>query len=145
MTKQNDYNVEEKDCIFCKIINKEIDAISLYEDDLLQVIMDIDPINDGHLLIIPKAHKLDLDDLTQDESTNIMKLSKVLVKLLKQSFDLDGYSIMQNGGYFNDIGHYHMHIFPRYKGDGFAWHDSVLSKKDVAEVSSKLKANLKII
>lgn len=44
-----------------------------------------------------------------------------VTSVIKKVFKADGYSIMQNGGYFNDIGHYHMHVFPRYRGDGFGW------------------------
>lgn len=44
-----------------------------------------------------------------------------VTSVIKNVFKADGYSIMQNGGYFNDIGHYHMHVFPRYRGDGFGW------------------------
>lgn len=91
------------------------------EDEKIISFLDIDPINKGHLLIVPKKHCLDLDDLDEDTTVDIMKFSVKATRILKRVFKPDGYSIMQNGGYFNDIGHYHMHIFPRYKNDGFGW------------------------
>lgn len=110
-----------EDCEFCKIIKKEKVANVVYEDGKIISFLDIDPINIGHLLIIPKKHYLDLDDLDEDIATHIMKFSIRAIRILKKVFKPDGYTIMQNGGYFNDIGHYHMHIFPRYKNDGFGW------------------------
>lgn len=113
--------VNQEDCIFCKIASKEIPSNIIYEDDKICCFLDIDPINEGHILIIPKTHYLDIDELDEDTSIAIMKFSIVMTKVLKKVFSPDGYSIMQNGGIFNDVGHYHMHIFPRYKGDGFGW------------------------
>jgi len=72
----------------------------------------------------------------------MMILSKRIVKVIKEKYSPDGYSIMQNGGEFNDIGHYHMHVFPRYKGDGFGWTFS--DKKHVfsQEIAKELKEML---
>ncbi len=109
------------DCVFCKIVQQEIFAEIIYEDEEILSFLDIDPINNGHLLIIPKKHCLDLDDLDVDTAVHITKFAMKATEVLKELFKPDGYSIMQNGGYFNDIGHFHMHVFPRYKGDGFGW------------------------
>ena len=114
-------NYANEDCIFCKIMKKEKNAGIIYEDEKIISFLDIDPINNGHLLVIPKKHSLDLDDLDEEIAIHIMKFSIRATRILKKIFNPDGYSIMQNGGYFNDIGHYHMHIFPRYKNDGFGW------------------------
>ena len=83
--------------------------------------LDIEPINEGHVLIIPKKHYLDADEIPTEIILSIMELSKKIVRVIKEKYSPDGYSIMQNGEEFNDIGHYHMHVFPRYKGDGFGW------------------------
>ncbi len=128
-----------RECVFCNIIEGKIESTLIYEDDLIQVIMDIDPVNDGHMLIIPKVHKVDLDELSISESTRIVLISRLLVKTLKQNFELDGYSIMQNGGYFNEIGHYHMHVFPRYKEDGFGWEFPDIEPKDIKEIGRNIK------
>lgn len=109
------------DCIFCKIVKGEIPSNVIYEDELIMCFLDIEPINEGHVLIIPKNHYLDADEIPTEVLLSMMALSKKIVKIIKEKYSPDGYSIMQNGGEFNDIGHYHMHIFPRYKGDGFGW------------------------
>jgi len=110
-----------KDCIFCKIVNGELDAKVVFENDIVKCFLDIDPINEGHVLIIPKEHYLDLDEIPDEIACEIMLTSKRLLKEMRVMYDFPGYSIMQNGGEFNEIGHYHMHLFPRYKNDGFGW------------------------
>jgi diadenosine tetraphosphate (Ap4A) HIT family hydrolase len=108
-------------CIFCNIANREIPAEIIYEDEMILSFLDIEPINEGHILIIPKKHFLDLDEIDEDTAVHIMKFAARITSVLKRMYKPDGYSIMQNGGYFNDVGHYHMHVFPRYKDDGFGW------------------------
>lgn len=108
-------------CIFCKIANKKIESNIVYESNNIIAFLDIDPINEGHILIVPKEHYLDIEELPADILNEIMKLSQRIVKALKETYKPDGYSIMQNGGKFNEIGHFHLHIFPRYQNDGFGW------------------------
>ena len=108
-------------CIFCKIVNGQILSNLIYEDESIMCFLDIEPINEGHVLIIPKNHYLDADEIPNDILSDMMVLSKKIVKVIKEKYSPDGYSIMQNGGEFNDIGHYHLHVFPRYNGDGFGW------------------------
>lgn len=111
-------------CLFCDIANKEVDTNSIYEDELAMAFLDIAPINEGHILLIPKVHYLDVDEMPLETLNHLMMISQKLVKAIKKVYAPDGYSIMQNGGAFNDIGHYHLHIFPRYYGDGFGWTDA---------------------
>ena len=108
-------------CIFCKIANKKIESNIVYESNNIIAFLDIDPINEGHILIVPKEHYLDIEELPADILNEIMELSQRIVKALKETYKPDGYSIMQNGGKFNEIGHFHLHIFPRYQNDGFGW------------------------
>ncbi|MGH4121619.1 MAG: HIT family protein [Clostridium sp.] len=130
------------DCIFCKIVKGELPSNLVFEDDLIMCFLTIVPINEGHVLIIPKNHYLDTDEIPTEVVTSMMVLSKRIVKVIKEKYSPDGYSIMQNGGEFNDIGHYHMHVFPRYKGDGFGWTFS--DKKHVfsQEIAKELKEML---
>ncbi len=67
-----------------------------------------------------------------------MRVSKILVRVLKKKYNLDGYSIMQNGGAFNDIGQYHLHVFPRYKDDGFGWTFKEIIPIDIKEIGKDL-------
>ena len=111
-------------CVFCNIAKKEIPTYTVYETDHVIAFLDHDPINEGHILLIPKHHYLDVDELPPELLTELMITSQKLVRALKKTYHPHGYTIMQNGGRFNDAGHYHLHIFPRYENDGFGWTDA---------------------
>ena len=71
-----------------------------------------------------------------------MLVSRRLIKAIKAAYCPQGYSIMQNGGEFNDIGHYHLHIFPRYTGDGFGWTASDEEKELSREIALRITSQL---
>ncbi|WP_265327629.1 HIT family protein [Clostridium mediterraneense] len=105
----------------------------------------MDPINEGHVLIVPKKHCDSIDKLDDDILLRIMKISKHIYKAIKKVYNCDGYTMMQNGGAFSDFGHYHMHIFPRYIGDKFEWKCTELTNTNSLEfVKNKLKAELQV-
>jgi len=108
-----------KDCHFCEIL--ENSKYQIYRDELATILLDYDPISKGHILIIPNQHYLDLDEMPQSVINHIFKLAKVYVGLLKKAYQPKGYSIMQNGGAFNEVGHFHLHVFPRFSKVEFGW------------------------
>ena len=75
---------------------------------------------------------------------HLMIVSKKIVAALKEIYHPDGYSIMQNGGAFNDVGHYHMHIFPRYIEDGFGWSYGSEEKAVNAEIAERIRKQLRV-
>ena len=99
-------------CIFCKIINGEIPCYKLYEDDLVLCFLDVNPDSNGHCLIIPKEHYLDLDDISDDVLNHIMKVSKKIKKLLEDKLNIQGLTLMQNNGEAQEVKHYHLHLKP---------------------------------
>lgn len=129
-------------CDFCKIARHEINANIVYEDEGIMAFMDYAPINEGHILIIPKEHMLDIDEIPDKVLYSLLDLSKRIVSALKKTYSPEGYTIMQNGGEFNDLGHYHLHVFPRYKNDGFGWTDSGKQYDCSMEIALKIKENL---
>ena len=131
-----------KSCVFCDIVNKKNDSYVVYENKIVMAILDIDPINEGHILLITKKHYLDLDEIPEDEVTEIFNCAKKIVKALKKVYKLNGYSIMQNGGAFNDIGHFHLHIFPRFYYDGFSYEYSDNEYSVSIEVCNKIKKEI---
>ena len=108
-------------CVFCGIINKQTPAHTVYENEQLISFLDIDPIHEGHVLIVPKQHVDSIDKLSDDTLTNVMSVAKKIVVALREVYGNQGYSIMQNGGKYCDFGHAHFHVFPRYDNDGFGW------------------------
>lgn len=105
------------DCIFCKINKGEIPSYTIYEDDIVRVIMDISPITNGHLLIIPKHHYVNLEDIDMETLIHIQKTAKEMFKLLKEKLNIDGLSLTQNNEYGQEVKHYHLHLIPRYLND----------------------------
>ena len=129
-------------CVFCKIVSGEIEPSIIYEDQTAMAFLDIEPINEGHLLLIPKDHYLDADDMPRELYLHLMELSQRLIRAVKQTYPSPGYSMMQNGGQFNDIGHYHLHLFPRYEGDGFGWTFGKQHHEFNQYIADKIKLNL---
>lgn len=110
------------DCLGCRIANGiEPDLHIIYENERITCVLDIAPFNEGHTLILPKKHYLDVEELDSGTAYAVMDASQKLSVVIKSLFQPDGISICQNGGKFNDLAHYHMHLIPRYEGDGFSW------------------------
>jgi histidine triad (HIT) family protein len=134
------------DCLGCRIANGvEPDLNLIYENELLACVLDIAPFNEGHLLILPKKHYLDVEEMDAETAHAVMDASILLSRILKRLFAPDGITIAQNGGKFNDLTHYHMHLIPRYEGDGFAWSDPVQphgAERRLKETRGKLRAAL---
>ncbi len=124
-------------CVFCH--KDRIVTDFVYEDEIVMAFMDMEPINEGHILLVPKEHYLDVDEIPDEVLAHLMMVSKKIVSALKETYKLDGYSIMQNGGVFNDVGHYHLHIFPRYVGDGFGWTYGNEIKNVNAEIAKRIR------
>ncbi|MFK7695589.1 HIT family protein [Paenibacillus sp. HJGM_3] len=109
-------------CLGCRIASgAQPDLHIVYENEWVTCVLDIAPFNEGHTLILPKRHVLDVEELDDDTAHAIMAASQRLSVALKQAFSPDGITVCQNGGVFNDLTHYHMHLIPRFRGDGFAW------------------------
>ncbi|MED1951728.1 HIT family protein [Brevibacillus centrosporus] len=109
------------ECLGCRLANSLEEVHVIYENEHVCCILDVDPFQEGHTLILPKKHFTDLVDLDIGTATEIMKASQKITTALKKVFRVEGVSVCQNGGIFNDLGHYHMHVIPRFKGDGFSW------------------------
>lgn len=107
-------------CFGCKLANQQEKVYVIYEDEYVCCILDHQPYNEGHVLILPKNHVRYFDDLDDETEKSLMKAIKFLSKGIKQLFEPDGITICQNGGDFDDLNHFHLHLVPRYKGQNFA-------------------------
>lgn len=105
------------DCIFCKIINGEIPSYTIYEDEKVKAFLDINPMSNGHTLIIPKKHFENIFDMDLELLKHIEMVSQNLGKLLKEKLGCIGITRVQNNEYGQDVKHYHMHLIPRYEND----------------------------
>lgn len=126
-------------CQFCNLANGKESSNIIYQTKLICCFLDINPISEGHTLIVPKKHYLDTEELDIETRFEVMNAVAVLSTALKKLYHPDGISVMQNGGYFNDVNHYHMHVFPRYKNDGFRWVEPAqLISESLAQTARRL-------
>ncbi|MFX1308354.1 MAG: HIT family protein [Promethearchaeota archaeon] len=111
--------MKEKDCIFCKIIEREIPSKIIFEDDLTLAFLDISPISKGHTIIIPKNHYSNLEDIPNKELTELYKIVKKLATKIHKNLEIDGYNVLQNNfkAAGQEIIHFHVHIIPRNYDD----------------------------
>lgn len=107
------------DCIFCKIIGGAIPSYTIYEDEYVKAFLDIQPITNGHTLIVPKKHFENLYDMDAEMLKQIEVASQKVGKLLKEKLNCQGITRLQNNGYGQEVKHYHMHLIPRYEKNIF--------------------------
>ena len=109
-------------CIFCRIADHELPASIIYEDDRTMVFLDIQPINPGHLLVIPKKHADSLRDLPAEDAAQIMQVGQLMDQALRKSnLRCEGVNLFLADGRAagQEVHHVHLHVFPRFRGDGF--------------------------
>ena len=127
-----------EDCLFCKIIKGEIPSKTIHEDEIVKVMMDINPISDGHILVIPKNHNTDLLDLDDDTLLHIKRITtEILIPKLKEKLNCGGITICQNNGLGQEIKHFHVHLIPRYENDNIKMTNKE-NIEDIEEIYNKL-------
>ena len=104
-----------ENCIFCKIINGEIPSYTIFEDDLIIIFLDINPTSNGHCLVIPKKHFVDINDIDSEYLSHIFSVVKEMLPILESKLNYDVISLCQNNGFVQDVKHFHLHLIPKYK------------------------------
>ncbi|MDY7964365.1 HIT family protein [Bacillus thuringiensis] len=130
-------------CLGCKLANEEKKIYKVYEDDYVTCFLDHAPFYPGHTLIVPKQHVVEVDELDDVVAKSIMDASKLIAKAIKALYKSDGITICQNGGIFNELTHYHMHVVPRYKERSFAEFYTVQSGEKKNHNLEEIKTLLK--
>jgi histidine triad (HIT) family protein len=124
-------------CIFCKIIKKEIPATVVFEDDDVLAFMDIGPIIKGHTLVIPKNHYDPITETPDDILAKLHITAKKIATAQMNAFGADGVNIMQNNGKASgqEVEHIHVHVIPRFDDDGHQWNWNVKKYDDFDEMN----------
>lgn len=134
------------DCLFCKITRGEIPSAKVYEDGHSFAFLDINPVNPGHTLLVPKKHFANLYETPDETLKEISPTIKKLAVAVKKAVSADGINIGMN----NDsaagqlIFHAHFHIIPRHSEDGHKhWRSKRVYKDgEIGQTAEKIKANL---
>jgi histidine triad (HIT) family protein len=110
------------DCIFCAIVRKESPASLTYEDDTVIAFMDIQPITHGHMLVVPREHAVLMQDVDDTVAMRAFKVARRMAALARQTLGATGVNLLVMDGEvaFQDVPHFHVHMIPRYPGDGFS-------------------------
>ena len=129
------------DCVFCKIVSREIDSAKVFENENVLVFLDANPVTKGHSLVIPKQHFENIFDIEENMLQKIMVVAKHISVKIKNSLSADGIRISQSNGTAagQAIFHFHLHIIPRYKNDGISMNETTNAHPPKADVE-KLKS-----
>ena len=109
-------------CIFCEIVAGRADASVVYEDDDVLAFLDLFPINPGHTLVIPKCHAACLSELDAEDGERVFAVAQRMAAALREcGVRCEGVNLFLADGEVagQEVFHIHMHVIPRYKGDGF--------------------------
>jgi histidine triad (HIT) family protein len=111
--------VSDPDCIFCKIIAREIPGQIVAQDERTVAFMDINPATRGHLLVVPRRHARDLLEIEQDDLEAVVVAAQELARRVTERLGADGVNLLNGCGSraWQTVFHFHIHLIPRYAGD----------------------------
>ncbi len=134
------------DCIFCKIVAGDIPCHKVYEDEHVLSFLDIGPLSRGHTLVIPKAHAVTLDELSDEAAAACGLAAKKVGAAVAQATGCDGWNLLQNNGEVAGqvVMHVHFHIIPRTPDDGlgYRWPAGQLDDDAAAELKAAISQQL---
>ena len=132
------------ECVFCQIVKKQIPALIIAKNSKAIALLDINPVSDGHTIIIPKKHYCDWQNTPPKVLFAIVKLSHKVIKILNKSLPIKplGYNYVSNQGKIagQQVFHFHLHIMPKYKeNEGFKLNHGRIKTRKINEIYRYLK------
>jgi histidine triad (HIT) family protein len=137
-------------CIFCDIIRGEAAASSVFRNDLVSAFLDISPVTPGHTLVVPNAHAELLRDMRPDVRYELFHIALEVGEALRRSgLRVDGlnFFVAEGEAAGQDVFHSHIHVLPRYPGDGFvvdaeAWRHPAPSREELDGHAAAIRAGI---
>jgi len=133
------------DCIFCKIVEGELPSTKVYEDKRFLAFLDINPVNKGHVLVIPKEHHVTISDTPVDLLKDLMAIIKTLSPAVVAGSGADGFNLAVNNGKAAGqlIDHVHFHIIPRFTGDNLhPWPGKQYAENEIQAQANRILKSL---
>lgn len=133
------------DCIFCKVVAGELPSIRVYEDEDTVAILTIQPTTTGHTLVLPKEHAPNVFEVSAEVWAKVQETVRKVAKAVEKGLHADGVNITMNNREHagQAINHIHVHVIPRFKGDGLKLWPHHERKEDEGEpVAEKIRAAL---
>ena len=133
-------------CVFCRIVAKEIPATLVHEDEHTLAFMDIGQVNPGHVLVAVKKHAENIYALEDAQAAAVFRAAAKVARAIRGAFEPQGLSVYQANGAAagQTVLHLHVHLVPRYEGDGMAltWPVKNPPREKLVEYAGKIKAKL---
>lgn len=109
------------DCVFCQIVKGEAEASFVHQDDTIVAFMDIQPITQGHMLVVPRQHFVRMHEVPDQVAMRAFRIARMLALSSQSVLGAGGANLIVMDGEvaFQDVPHFHVHVVPRYTGDGF--------------------------
>lgn len=109
----------EQKCVFCAIASRQIPASVVYEDEKVLGFLDINPLTEGHTLVIPKNHAVNIFDISAEDLKHILLVAQKISNNMKNAIQAEGVDLVQASGETADqtVPHFHLHIIPRKTDD----------------------------
>ena len=108
-------------CIFCEIVRGSSPVSWVYQDDTVVAFMDIQPITQGHMLVVPREHAVLMTDINETAAMRTFRVARKLAAVARHTLGASGINIivMDGEAAYQDVPHFHVHVIPRYPRDGF--------------------------
>jgi histidine triad (HIT) family protein len=133
-------------CIFCRIMAREIPATVVHEDEHVLAFMDLGQVNPGHVLVALKSHAENLYELNDAQAGAVLRAAARVARAIRDAFDPEGLSVYQANGAAagQTVFHYHVHLVPRHDGDGMAltWPVKNPPRDKLEAYAAKIRASL---
>lgn len=129
------------DCIFCKIIKGEIPCQKVYEDDKVFCFLDINPVNPGHTLVVPKTHSKQLLQMDDSDVAEVFQCAKKIAAAVVTGVGADGFNIGMNNeaAAGQAVWHAHVHVIPRFGNDGLRhWPGKPYQDNQAKEIQDRI-------
>jgi histidine triad (HIT) family protein len=110
-------------CVFCRIVAEDIPALRVFETDEVLAFLDVNPLADGHTLIVPKAHVVRLEEMSGEMLSRLTSVIPDIARAVIAATSATGYNVLQNNGRDagQEVQHVHFHIIPRRPADGLGY------------------------
>jgi len=121
-------------CIFCRIAAHELPASIIYENEKTMAFLELQPITPGHIIVIPKMHADSFCELVEEDVAGLMRVGQMMDRALQASaLECEGVDLILADGRAagQDVGHVHLHVFPRFEGDEFELNITDDSRKPI--------------
>lgn len=134
------------ECVFCKIVARQIPASVVHEDEHTLAFMDLGQVNPGHVLVAVKAHAENLYALNDTQAGAVLSTVARVARAIRDAFSPQGLSVYQANGKAagQTVFHYHVHLVPRHEGDGmsFTWPVKNPPREKLEDYAARIKAAL---